>query len=328
MGQTGSFTDDFARYGGMASGEVDFNSFLPDTESGIEADVYGNYAYTASTPSGPSAPTSNETTTSDGVGSDDPRSACTWNLTSLLRDMDKIWSRLPSTSFLHTQQDSCGEHFVKSLSEKMPAQSALETIFALAQRLIDAYPTVMALSLAMDPGADSVPCNLTDCIHTLQVNPTLRGLEEQITSQGMFAGGADLSLASLLVACHTRLLDILDRVFLLVSACDRITLATRREPQLDLSELRVGSFVPQRTGAMLMQIALLRYLVASLSGRLASFGKAIAAWSEESSAETDLEGDVLRLQHELLTKRQAIKVTQVAVIEQFLSTFDSSKIGT
>lgn len=339
MGPAGSFTEDLARYGWTAPGDVDFSTFLPDAEAlGLDGQLQGNYSNTASSPpSGPSGPQkSSDTTISDGVGSGDPGSVCTWTLTSLLRDADQVWSMLPSTSALHTQQDNCDELFLNALSEKVAAKSALETLFALAQGLIDAYPAAIETALAMKPEAESV-CNITDCTHTLDVNPALRGLEEQIRSQGggMSRFGMDLSLASLLVACHTRVLDILDRVFLLVPACDRITLANHgREPRVDLSELRVGAFVPQRTGAMLMQIALLRHLVASLSGRLASFGEAVSAWdldaSRGSAAETNLnlEREILRLQHELLTKRQAIKVTQVGVIEEFLITFDPSKMGT
>lgn len=254
--------------------------------------------------------------------STDAKSACTRDLTSLLLDSDRLRSRLPLGSGLHASQLEAGDIFLQELSEKMATRHVLETFFVLAQRLIDVYPTAIRTSLTPDLITKSA-CEIPDCTHMIDLVSGLKDVEDGILHQGTFSG-PDIALANLLIACHARQLDILDRVFLLVTSCTRATLASRREPDFDVSEIRIGSFVPQRTAAVLMQVALLKHLVAGLTDRLASFGKAICAWTE-ASTNADLENSILRLQHESLTKRHAIKITQVGTIEEFLLKFDFNR---
>lgn len=324
-GQANSFTDGYGVWTSSNSEAIDFNSFLPPPNTNING-VNSALDLCAASENDLDQPLNHV----DAIQC--PTSVSTQNLTSLLQDADKVWARLPLQSTSHMPQSQSDELFQKLVSEKVATKSLLEAFFHLAQRLVDTYPA--ALDAAMAPTESqrepASPCDIADCTHTFELDPPLSELEAQVSGQGLFSG-PDLALANLVVACHTRLLDILDRVFLLVASCTRVTLACRREPCFDVSELRVGAFVPQRTAAVLMQLALLRHMMARLAGQLAAFGRAVAAaaacWAGASAAGAARppEAVVLELQHEILARRHAQKAAQVGVVEEFLSTFDPPK---
>ncbi|KAJ4397404.1 hypothetical protein N0V93_001631 [Gnomoniopsis smithogilvyi] len=251
--------------------------------------------------------------------SSDARSACTKELTSLLLESDQIRAQMPLHAGLHISQSEASHAFLEALSAKMATRSVLESFFVLAQRLIDIYPTAIRSSLAPDQIKNSA-CDVSDCTHNIDLVNGLKEVEESIFEQGTLSG-PDMALSNLLVACHARQLDILDCVLLLVTSCTRFTLASRKEPDFDVSETRVGSFVPQRTAAVLMQVALLKHLLATLTDRLASFGKAVLEWTQNTT-NMGLESSILKLQHESLTKRQVTKATQVGLVEDFLMKFE------
>ncbi|ROW16123.1 hypothetical protein VPNG_01985 [Cytospora leucostoma] len=253
------------------------------------------------------------------------RPACTKQLTDLLLDTDKLWERIPLRSTMHIPRSDPHELYLKALTEKATTKYILENLFTVAQQLIDLYPQAVTLISSRD--ADSAAaCDVPDCTHELVLPPSLRDLEEQLPSQGKSAR-VDAALANLLVSCHVRLQDVLDRVFLLVTSCTRVTLASpdRREPDFDLSEMRVGSFVPQRTAAVLMHMTLLKHLMLTLSDKLALFREAVSSRKISGTVE-DLEARVLAMQHESLAGRHARQVQHISTIEEFLVEFDLNKL--
>lgn len=228
-------------------------------------------------------------------------------------------SQIPN---LHDSQPENSDAFLKAMSAKMTTRHVLESFFVLAQRLIKLYPTAISYCFSSDSTKISTS-NLADWTDNIDLVRGLKEVEDSVLQQGTFSG-LDSALANLLIACHHCELDILDRLFLLVTSCTRVTLANYREPDFDVSETRVGSFVPQRTAAVLMQMALLKHLVAALTDRVASFGKAVSAWTE-ISYHMGLENSILKLQHEALTKRQDTKAIQVGLVEDFLLKFDFNR---
>lgn len=299
--------------------EIDFSSFLlttsPDAVHSSQGSIRGKVSEFSVLPGMASAE-------STSAVSGDARSVCTQKLTSLLLDSDEICTRLSLGPGLHISQLGASDAFLDVLSAKMATRHVLESYFVLAQRLIDIYPTAISTLFTpelMTPSA----CDVPECLHSIDLVLVLKQVEDGVLQQGTFLG-PDVAVANLLVACHSRQLDILDRLFLLVTSCTRATLASRREPDFDVSEMRIGSYVPQRTAAVLMQVALLKHIVAGLTDRLASFGRAISEWTGTSTT-GDLESSILKLQHESTTKRQAAKARQVGLIEEFLLKFDFNK---
>lgn len=260
---------------------------------------------------------------------DNARPVCTKQLTELLLDTDKLWERIPLRSTMHIPRSDPHELYLKALTEKATTKYILENLFTVAQQLIDLYPYAVTLISSRD--ADSAAaCDVPDCTHELVLPPALRELEEQLPSRRGRPARPDAALASLLVACHVRLQDVLDRVFLLVTSCTRVTLASpdRREPDFDLLEMRVGSFVPQRTAAVLMHMTLLKHLMTTLSDKLALFGEAVSPRKRPGTgtAEEDLEARVLAMQHESLAGRHARQVQHISTIAEFLVDFDPDKL--
>jgi hypothetical protein len=253
---------------------------------------------------------------------------CTRKLTDLLLGTDKLWARLLLSSALHIPRNDPHEVYLKALTEKATTKHILENLFSLAQQLIDLYSPATDLIFSRDPDPLTT-CDVPGgcCTHELDLPPALRELEGQASGRGLRAAKVDAALANLVVSCHVRLLDVLDRVFLLVAACTRVTLASpeRREPDFDVAEIRVGSFVPQRNAAVLLQFVLLKHLMVCLSVKLGSLGGAIVSRTGHFGEE-DLEMRILTLQHKSLTERHARQIEHIGTIEEFLSDFDPNKI--
>lgn len=299
--------------------DLDFNSFLP-TVSPDASQPNSNNAPDRISNVSVNIRQFSRNSSFEGAGND--RSACTKELASILLDSDEAWENMSHSPDLHVSSAEDGDAFLNSSSAKMVTRRVLESFFVLAQRLVNLYPAVISNSLSLKPTKNSAP-NLGDCTHNFDLTRGLKEVEDSVLQDGTFTG-LDSALTNLLISCHNRQLDILDRLFLLVTSCTRATLANRREPDFDVSETRVGSFVPQRTAAVLMQIALLKHLVAALTDRVASFGKAVSDWTVETT-HIGLESKILKLQHEALTKRQEVKAHQVRLVEDFLLKFDLNR---
>lgn len=293
-------------------GAMDFNDFLPQ-----ETDTPNGCA-------GSNAQSTSALSNSPNDEPTDPGYICTIKLTELLLDMGRLWAKMPVKSTLHLAQENSHDEHVKSLTDKVASKDALETIFALAQRLMDLYPD--AISNALPPATGPAPaCDIQDCTHSLELPPALDDIERQVSRQSE-APRTDMPLANALASCHARLLDIADCFFLLVTSCVRVTVASpdRREPEFDGPQMRVGSFVPPKTAAVSMQIALLKHLMVGLSGRLASFGTAVS--SHAGGGGGGMEAQILTLQHQLLTKRHASCLGHIDTIEDFLMRYDTKSL--
>lgn len=285
---------------------------------------------------GPTSPASMLNGSASSASTDGPpkkpeetRPVCTKRLADLLLDTDKLWARLLISSTLHIPRNDPHEVYLKALTEKATTKHILENLFTLAQQLIDLYSPVTDLIFSSDADP-AAACGVPDCTHEVELPHALRGLEGQgPPGRRGAAGYVDGALAGLLASCHTRLLDVLDRVFLLVASCTRVTLASpeRREPDFDVAEIRVGSFVPQRNAAVVMQIVLLKHLMVCMSVKLGSLGGAVAARTGHfRGEEEDLDIRILTLQHRSLVERHARQIEHIGTIEEFLSNFDPNKI--
>lgn len=297
-------------------GAVDFNAFLSQDEDAPNCGAIAN-AQSTSALSSPAidAPT-------------DPAYLCTGRMTELLLDTSSLWARMPVKSTLHLAQRNSHDEHVKNLTDKIASKAALEGIFALTQRLTDLYPD--ALSIAVPPATGNPPaCSIPDCTHSLELPPALGDIERHVSPglQGGARGRADLALANTLASCHARLLDVVDCFFLLVTSCIRVTVASpdRREPEFSGPDMRVGSFVPPKTAAASMQIALLKHLLVGLSDRLASFGEAVSSRAGGLDG-GGMETQILALQHQLLTKRHTSCLEHVGTVQDFLMGYDAKNL--
>lgn len=295
----------------------DFNSFLPQ-ETELSNGGSGPNEQSIPALSTSSLPTDEPT---------DPAFLCTSRLTELLLDMGRLWAKMPVKSTLHLAQRNSHEEHVKNLTDKIASKAVLEGIFALAQQLVDLYPDATTIALPPDTGANPA-CDIPDCTHSLELPTALDEIEKHVSGRDE-TPKTDLPLANLLASCHARLLDLVDCFFLLVTSCIRVTVASpdRREPEFDGPEMRVGSFVPPKTAAVSMQIALLKHLMVGLSDRLTSFGAAVSSRSRgPDGGAGGMEEQILALQHQLLMTRHASCLGHVGTIQDFLMRFDIKKL--
>lgn len=251
-----------------------------------------------------------------------PRSelSCFQRLVNVVRDADSILADLPTEAELHLPRSNPIDVFNTILSERTTTTSSLEKFFTLAQELIDVYPAATEATVSRNPRGSTHICEALDCIHNVKLEEPLQKLEEQLANQS----GIDLAMANLLVAAHTRLLDILDHIFMVFLSCTRVTKASCREPSFNTPDLHIGTFIPQRHGAVLVQVTLLEHLAARLTRQLACFGEAITSRAEKHPDDGS-ECTIFKLQHLLLTKSHLKKVSHVEVMEEFLVNFKPTK---
>lgn len=299
----------------VSPGAMDFNAYLPQERGPSNG---GTGSDEQSTPALSNSLTDEPT---------DPAYLYTSKLTELLLDMGRLWAKMPVKSTLHLAQKNSHEEHVKNLTDKIATKAVLESIFAHAQRLIDLYPDAITTALPPDTGP-SPACDIPECTHSLELPAALDEIEKHVSGQDE-GPRIDLPLANLLASCHARLLDLVDCFFLLVTSCIRVTVASpdRREPEFDGPEMRVGSFVPPKTAAVSMQIALLKHLMVGLSDKLASFGAAVSSrLGALDDGSVGMEGQILTLQYRMLTKRHTSCLGHVGTVEDFLMKFDTKKL--
>ena len=300
-------------------------SFLPTGSPGLDP-VQGNMLDTLSAlgpggqldtstgpATGPSIPSTEQTDgNSSGIPvvAEEQKSFCVRQLSTVTLDLDGIWTSILPLLDLHTSFDETLDSKTTDLSANYPHDKLLETFFAAAQRLADLYPTAARLCLALCP--ERADCRVLDCIHRLPVPAALAPIDEEVEARNSPAT-IDLALGNLLVSCHLRALDILNRILFLTMSCFKITFNSRdsKEPQYDVPQMRVGSFTPTRDVSVYLQAHLMGHLVGRLGDEA---GKLAAAVDAKGRERKDKECRVFALQCEILLERQAGKVEQLKAL--------------
>jgi hypothetical protein len=257
---------------------------------------------------------------SDSTSQDSPataeerKSSCTNVLTQILLDLDTIWTSILPSSHLHAPFDDTIWQTTADLSARYRHDKLLQDFFAVAQRLLNIYPIAAASSLSLCPG--DVECTDPKCIHRLPVPPTLRPVDE--ATDGRNAPGViDLSLGNLLVSCHLRVLDVMDRILSLAISCHKITSNSPqgREPGYNVPVVTVGSFTPTRDASAVMHTYLLKHLVVRLGAEAEKLARDVHRGIAEGA---DRESKVLGLLCEVVVERQGEKVGQLKVLGEEL----------
>jgi hypothetical protein len=269
-----------------------------------------------------SAPTSIGETSAVDATAGDPNARCVKTLSTVMVSLDTIWYTIVHRTSVHIPFDDSLEKHSASLAHVIDQKKLLETVFEAAQQLIEAYPAAVQLSLP--PSQDSAAeCQLDNCIHHLDLPPTLRKVEDSLTTRRSKLN-VDVSLSNLLIASHHRLLDVLDSAIALSLSCFRVTIAhpNWKEPDYDVPDLRVGSFTPPRAASAFMQAALMRHFLQRLTDATDKLYQ--AAESHLKACPTQA-GKVLMLQAEMLKERQAEKSQQLGSIADELVRFGLPK---
>ncbi|OIW26044.1 hypothetical protein CONLIGDRAFT_647762 [Coniochaeta ligniaria NRRL 30616] len=245
---------------------------------------------------------------------DEPKSACVKQLSKVMLDLDAIWTSIFPRSHLHMPFDETIAKTTADLSAMYSHDKLLEDFFGAAQRLIDIYPSAAKLSLALCP--EDLTCTDANCIHLLSVPPALHQIDQEIERRNS-PSTVDLALGNLLVSCHLRVLDLLDRILSLAISCFKITLNSPqlKEPSYNVPVMKVGSFTPTRDASAFMQAYLMKHLVSRLGGEVGKLATAVEAKVQEGGGK---ECRVFSLQCEILLERQESKVGQLQAVGEEL----------
>ncbi|TLD26515.1 hypothetical protein PspLS_05225 [Pyricularia sp. CBS 133598] len=185
-------------------------------------------------------------------------------LADLQMTLDKILAKLPTPAAYHVQKDGPLSEYLAEFGARYLGDGFLENIFTSLQGLIDLYPgATAAIATPTADGQDPNPCEIVGCLHEVALPTELAVLEEQLLGQPEPVDGA---LGGQLVACHVRLLDVVDRLSGSVFMCARLeaVLPPGGKPKFRMPDLTVGSFKPPDHSAALMQVVLLQNLLDKL----------------------------------------------------------------
>jgi hypothetical protein len=257
-----------------------------------------------------------QSTPSDtGATPDEPKSLCVKKLSTVMLDLDRIWTTLIPRARLHVPFDWNLPNAKAELADKYSHHKFLEDFFAAAQSLIDVYPTAIRLSLSLCP--EDLACEVPDCIHRLPVPSALQPTDAAVEARNS-PSTIDLALANMLISCHLRVLDVLDRILSLVLSCLKITVNSPNleEPDFCVPELRVGSFTPTRGSAAFMQAFLIKHLSELLGRGADKLTEAVKLKMADNNE--DKECKVFALQCEILQERQNTKVESLKSVGEEL----------
>lgn len=217
----------------------------------------------------------------------------TSQLADLMVALDGVTRVLPQNKIRHLSREHV-QQWADHMQQSFGLQSTLEHILKYSQRLVTLYPLVLeAAAPKPDPVDLDNVCSVPDCVHNYsspQLTPPWPSPSPSL----------DHALLNLLLACHIKLLDIIDILIDNGRFCGHVTsyLPGDSEPKFDIPLARIGSFVAPAGAAASMFICMLVELHALLvakSGDLAS----LAASSVTSSRESQ----VVSLQCEILQDR-------------------------
>lgn len=228
-------------------------------------------------------------------------------LAELMASLEVIHNGFPPDQLRHLPSDQ-----IKQFSEDMTASHALQTtleqLLQRTQQLASIYPQL--LNSLSHPnrwlqGSEDDQCTIPDCVHHLH-----QGLRDRPKPK------LDHAFFSLLSACHLRLLDILDNVTGHAKLCAQIveSLPKEHEPQFDMPEVRIGSFVAPKASAASMLLSMMIELQSSLTARCQDLRRLIAAESNDAPREAE----ALGMQYEALGERSMATLNDLRTIRSHL----------
>jgi len=221
-------------------------------------------------------------------------------LSAVSAEMDRLFAAMPPDEFLHLSRGQAMHIISAQMAEIFDQKDLLEKTFGALQRLVDLYPDVVktCLSLKREP---QKPCEEPDCVHHSVVPQVLAPIVERVEAESS-RRRVDVALANLLLACHTRVLDLLETALMHSVSCFRLTLASPDLTELDFHapDLKIGSFVPPKASSAQLQAFLLKHLLSSLGERSRHFLDTIASLP---GGQSDRRIRCLVVQVELLQER-------------------------
>ncbi|KAI2604357.1 uncharacterized protein GGS25DRAFT_507901 [Hypoxylon fragiforme] len=229
--------------------------------------------------------------------SQDPRSICVRQLTTLAAELDQVSLDLTSVLHIHIPQNELLEDGHAKLFGHFARRGFVDRLFILVQRLTEIYP--QALELLFDT-LNPPQCQDPDCFHTLKIPNELHELFSGLDDN---QNEVDVFLFNLLVLCHGKVVDVMGSLILCARLCSLTTVASPSLHQsgAHISEVRIGSFVANNSAASTMQVVLLIHLTSVLLDYSRQLSERTTKMVEHES--NSKQGQVLLLQCQILEEK-------------------------
>ncbi|CAM1508552.1 Fc.00g054000.m01.CDS01 [Cosmosporella sp. VM-42] len=227
-------------------------------------------------------------------------------LTDLMASLDLIYYEFPPPGLRHLPADQI-KQFTEGMAATFDLQLTLEQLLQRTQQLVSLYPLILkhvAQKARTRYPADEA-CIIPDCMHRLR-----QSLETRPQPK------LDHAKLNLLLACHLRLLDILDNIINHARLCAHVvqSLPNDHEPQFDIPEIRIGSFVAPKGSAASMLVSMMIELQTSLTTKCQDLVELISSMSEQAPREAQ----VLGLQCEALSDRSTATLADLQTLRSHM----------
>ncbi|KAI5918680.1 hypothetical protein F4810DRAFT_563435 [Camillea tinctor] len=247
------------------------------------------------------------------------RSACVRQLTILAVDIDQIALSLPRAPNLHATKDYPVEELYAMYTEEFSRfqPQCLEQLFAAAQKLIDLYPDATHELCNESITTEISACHNPDCLHSIDMPGNLG---EIFCAPDEPPDKIDTFLFNLVVACHSKVIDVFMTLIANSKKCATLALASSAHvPQVDLPELRVGNFVVSSSSSSSMQAVLLAHILSILAERARQLRKDVEkAFLGTGDRDRSNLNKMLLLQCDLLEERTQSQVDQLSKLRDGL----------
>jgi hypothetical protein len=223
-----------------------------------------------------------------------PAQTISERLAALLSGLDRMLQGLPSSLDMHHVPRQDLRDYADNVGDNFDLQSTLDNLLHQAQDLASLYPEATSASMsrrATAPESDAI-CTVPGCIHQDRTSLHTTPLPK-----------LDHALLNLLMACHIRLLDIMDTLAEHGRMCAYMvaTLPPDYDPKFAVPEIRVGSFVAPSSTAASMLLSVLLELQTVLVDRIKDTSAVVAQLRDRPGAAR--EARVVTLQCEILQER-------------------------
>ncbi|KAI9896313.1 hypothetical protein N3K66_008485 [Trichothecium roseum] len=230
-------------------------------------------------------------------GSSAGNNSLTAQLSEMMITLDGLLAKMPGQGVRHmsTQQ---GHEWIALMRSKVDLEKVMEEVLQNTQRLVTVYPAVIEhVAREAEPEPD---CAIPDCVH-------------RAVAESYALPRVDAALLQLLLACHSRQLDVFGSVVEHGLMCGQMGAHIPREDRkLDVPEIRVGSFVAPRLTAASMLLSMVIELLMDMEGRSRDLSDLVTRSLGDRAGERELKQvKVFTLQCEVVLDRTADMVGQM-----------------
>ncbi|KAL7944891.1 hypothetical protein V8C42DRAFT_324007 [Trichoderma barbatum] len=223
-----------------------------------------------------------------------PAQTLSERLAAVLSALDRMLQVVPSSLDTHHVPRQHLREYADNVGDNFEMQSTLDSLLHHAQDLASLYPEATSAAInkrITAPESDAI-CTVPDCIHQDRTSLHTTPLPK-----------IDHALLNLVMACHIRLLDLMDTLAEHGRMCAFMvaTLPPDYDPKFTVPEIRVGSFVAPTNTAASMLLSVLLELQTVLVARIKDLAATITQVRDDPRAAR--EAKVIGFQCEILQER-------------------------